>query len=258
MEYFRTQDNQIRSDFAYRIGILARQYEELAKQSGVKPEELYDGTLTIALLQALLVNTSELIKEMSDSSGQKRTFNALVGKDPSWGLSKDMITFDTHRDKPTKFKHLLVHIRNALSHPTKIDLDMEKRISTGYTTKREGKYVSRFLFIDAPDIKSNGQPKSYYREIIEQELGQLSGVELQREVREDKTDKYILVKDGAHYFRRFVVDIPLEPLKKLLQELSLLLAQPMLKEWDGEHIKKDIFEMDRIDLIDVDKPLLEV
>lgn len=257
-EYYRTDDNQIRAHFAFRVGLLARQYEGLVLNAGLKDTATYDGTLTACLLQALLVNTEELRKNMIEEGNLKSLFDTKIKDDDSWGIIQCMIRKDSFRKRSFKLKHLVTHLRNALSHPTKIDLKRGDRITTGYTTIPEERLVNRFLFVDAPDIKHNGQPRSHYREIIEPELSQLKGVTLQREERTDGAEKYILIKGGAPYFRQFIIEIPLQNLKQLLFQLSLLLAQPMFKEWDGRHIEDGLFEMDQSELIDIDETHLEV
>ncbi len=78
MEYFRQPENQIQAGFALRWGKLLAQYIDL--RNALKPEERYDATLTVCVLQALLTTCSELRKTMENQ--RKRDFRTVLAGTP--------------------------------------------------------------------------------------------------------------------------------------------------------------------------------
>lgn len=76
MEHIETPDDQIQADFARRVGRVLLHYEAAMERSD--PQDSYEATLTICLLQALLTNCIELIKSRNkqDLTG----LTAIAGK----------------------------------------------------------------------------------------------------------------------------------------------------------------------------------
>ena len=61
MEYFRDKDGQIQADIAFRLGRIILQYESIS----LKPEQKYESTLYLAVLQNMLTNCIELLNSLS-------------------------------------------------------------------------------------------------------------------------------------------------------------------------------------------------
>ena len=61
MEYIHTNDCQIRSDIAFRLGVIIMQYEKSIKLNDIKN---YNSTLYISVLQTLLTNCLEILREI--------------------------------------------------------------------------------------------------------------------------------------------------------------------------------------------------
>jgi hypothetical protein len=103
MEYIATPDGQIQADFARRIGQVLLHYE--AGTAFGQPQDSYEATLTICLLQALLTNCVELIdkKVKNDRTGLKKIASRSLEEDPAlFGLNLQCITRQWPSDRPLK------------------------------------------------------------------------------------------------------------------------------------------------------------
>ncbi|MDP1990659.1 MAG: hypothetical protein Q8K00_06500 [Syntrophales bacterium] len=232
-EYLRDSNNQIQASLACRIGKIEAQYSKCIES--YPKEKRYDVTLHICLLQNLLTSCSELVRAMKNNK-RKKSFFAEEFTEASvfWGLTPKMIVTDTFvREKIVHFD-VITHLRDALSHPTILDL-ASGYISTGYTTIEpiEGE-IAQFAFISSPDVRKN-HPK-YYENKVEAEL-QLKqpGYPLTTYVKQvnDPSINYQVWSENAPYMRVFRIDVPVDCLKTLLVGLSNHLAQPILRDWDG-------------------------
>ena len=164
MEYYRDPKKQIQADIAYRLGMIANQYRTLSAA-----KEDFSVTLDVCILQNLLTTCTELLKQMSKHEKKGSYLTADIEKSPVWGLSPNMIELNTFDDQLTG-EVVLKRLRNALSHPTALDLD-DPFPSTGYTTIKHGSgTIRRYCFVNSPDTKP-GRPKIFDTEKqAEQEL----------------------------------------------------------------------------------------
>src|SRR5471032_997178 len=145
MEYFRDPKNQIQADIAYRLGMIANQY----RTSRSPAEEDFSVTLDVCILQNLLTTCTELLKSMSRKEEQVKYLTADIEKAPVWGLRPNMIenTFRGQLTSEVVFRRL----RNALSHPTALDLN-GRFPSSGYTTIPDvSGTIRRYCFVNSPD-----------------------------------------------------------------------------------------------------------
>ena len=81
MEYIHTDDCQIRSDIAFRLGKIILQYEESIHVNDIMN---YSSTLYISVLQTLLTNCLEILREIKFKNEKYEFFDI----DQEWILTK--------------------------------------------------------------------------------------------------------------------------------------------------------------------------
>ena len=174
MEYFRDPKNRIQADFAYRLGMIANQYRTLSAPA----KEDFSVTLDVCILQNLLTTCTELLNSMKKNERRGNYLTADIEKAPVWGLRPDMVDIKGFRGQLT-VEVFLRRLRNALSHPTDLDLD-DPFPTSGYTTIPHGSgTIRRYCFVNSPDAK-HGRPKTFSTEkaaedglIKEKEVGDM-------------------------------------------------------------------------------------
>lgn len=237
-EYLRDDENQIQADLAQRIGQIAAQYSECIKATPeVFPKEKrYDITLNICLLQTLLTSCSELVKAMKGNEKKKSFFaEEFTSVSAFWGLTPEMIMKDTFvREKVVHFD-VVTHLRDALSHPTIINLENDY-LSTGYTTIEPiNREIAKFSFISSPDVRK-GHPKNFGTELEAQLQLRQPGYPPAAYVKsiDNEHRKYQIWSENAAYIRIFQINISPDGLRTLLMGLSNHLSLPIMKTWDGK------------------------
>jgi hypothetical protein len=237
MEYWRDSKNQILADFAFRTGTILCQYEKLK----LPFDEKFESTLYIIALQSLLTQCQELYRAMKKADQRKEFLGRNLSEEPElWGLHKGLIKIDSFGKEPITFDIVLTHIRDALSHPTALDLDSEFP-STGYTTivDKSG-IIKAYCFVSSPDTKKNEIKHSHAKDMTIPKFKGISGVSIKE--KRDKNGKfYQAEKDGKPFARIFRIDIPVPVVRDLVLGLSTYLAQPVQENWDGRTINYDLF-----------------
>ena len=230
MEYFRDPRNQIQADIAYRLGMIASQYRTFSAPA----EEDFSVTLDVCILQNLLTTCTELLKSMSRKEEQVKYLTADIEKAPVWGLRPNMIenTFRGQLTSEVVFRRL----RNALSHPTALDLN-GRFPSSGYTTIPDvSGTIRRYCFVNSPDT-TRGRPKSFtQREQAERRLEQARGDgDMPKDVGiiEDKRGEFCFGRGDEPFARVFKIHLTPEEIHALVIGLSNHLAQPIQEAWDG-------------------------
>jgi hypothetical protein len=233
MYYFLDHNNQIQADIAYRIGRIAIQYDTCSDR--FPPEQKFDDTLHICLLQTLLTSCSELIRAMGNNEMKLSPFPSnFDSANKLWGLENAEILQNTFRREKVTNNHIITHMRDSLSHPARLDLHAEY-ISTGYTAVEANKMITDFVFISSPDVRRD-RPKPFHtQEEAQLQLAQ-GGFPKGTVVYEigDGEKKYQLWYKGNPYARIFQIKVPVGGIKTLVRGLSNYLAQPIKKNWDGE------------------------
>lgn len=137
------------------------------------------------------------------------------------------------RKKITHFD-VITHLRDALSHPTILDLDSDY-VSTGYTTLDPDRgEITKFAFVSSPDVR-RGHPKYYDDRTAAQLQLKESGYPSDKYIKElnNAGIKYQIWSKDSPYVRVFQIDISIDCIKTLFTGLSNHLAQPVLPDWDG-------------------------
>ena len=81
MEYFRDPKNQIYADIAFRLGRIVTQYEKMTTD-----EEKFEATLYLTVLQNLMTNSNEYVRQMTRSARKNSIFNKEITYS-IWGLN---------------------------------------------------------------------------------------------------------------------------------------------------------------------------
>lgn len=239
MEYLRDylEGNKkavsIQAGFALHAGKLLMQYEALAQK--LPHDQRYDATLTISVLQALLTNCVELLDSLQKSQSFQQDFARPLLDIPQFlGIGRSLIRKSYYKEEVTH-KQILESIRNALSHPTystKGELS-----STGYHTINEtGHLISAFRFIDSPWVK-RGRLMTYddaakAQAVIERFERRAGNFGL-RPRQQNPGRKFEIALGDQTFVPIMELEIPLPNLKVITRELSNLLAQPVMEQWDA-------------------------
>jgi hypothetical protein len=217
MEYIHTDDCQIRSDIAFRLGVIIMQYEKSIELNDIKN---YNSTLCISVLQTLLTNCLEILREIKFINVKYDFFdieNQLID-DNFYGIKNKSIILNSIYDKVTLHR-VLISLRNALSHPTNINIKSEFP-STGYTTIKDGSnIISEYIFVDSPDVKNN-RAKSF---------NNIAELELHKRMNKSAVYDYNSLKTVP---RLFIFKLDVSELKTLTLNLSKVLAQPVQENWN--------------------------
>lgn len=251
MEYERTDDSQIQADFAGRVGHILMQYERF--KPALPLSEQYEATLSIALLQTLLTQCQELLKNHRSSKNAPQGLEGLVamanrGFDeppPLLGLTNDCILERWPSEKPVKYRDLIECIRNALSHP--LPQNKEQHPRTGYTTiKGASDLIEAFIFTQSPWVGPSGSLLPQYRpgksekkkfEDASIKISNWSrnfGVE--NVVLSETNDGYLPMRNGVSFVPVMRVRLDVAQLRLFVLALSDYLSEP-LQYLVGESVK---------------------
>jgi len=204
MEWYR-EGSVVRAGLALNAFRLLRQYDLLSKDRA--PDEQYEATLALCVLQSLLTNCWEFHKSLNDRQ-RKEQFESVFTTVDSLLQDPDVSVENRFPGEFTP-SDVLEHLRNALSHPALRDTSPP---TTGYTTVLDPSgLVTRLRFIDSPDLNSKGN--------LTQEALRYFGSE-------------------PHRARVFVMELPFDRLRTLAEDLALFLAQPVLEKWTSDELRR--------------------
>lgn len=240
MEYFRDPKNQIYADLAYRLGRIVTQYEK-----SVIDEEKFEATLYIAVLQNLMTNSNEYVRQMTRSARRNSIFNQLIKKD-IWGINENCWVRNTFNENLT-LENFITRIRNSVSHPTNIDIKSDFP-STGFTTLNDdsGK-IKTFRFINSPDTRNNRLKELSINEVLNtiylrntnnQQIHEEFPSNISYENIPNNPEKYRIIHNGEPFIRISIIDLTVKQLGVFVKNLANYLAQPIQKDWDGFTIKE--------------------
>ncbi|MGI6322149.1 MAG: HEPN family nuclease [Bacteroidales bacterium] len=240
MEYFRDPKNQIYADLAYRLGRIVTQYEK-----SVIGEEKFEATLYIAVLQNLITNCNEYVRQMTRSTRKNSIFNQLIKSD-IWGINENCWVRNTFNEKRT-LENFIKRIRNSVNHPTNIDIKSDFP-STGFTTLNDdsGK-IKTFRFINSPDTINNRMKKLSINEVLNtiylrntnnQQIHEEFPSDISYEKIPNDPEKYRIIHNGEPFIRISMIDLTVKQLGVFVKNLANYLAQPIQKDWDGLTIKE--------------------
>lgn len=237
MQYYEDDKNKIQADIAHRLGKVSLQYSAFCLR--LPSDEDFAATLDICILQNLLTNCIELLREMLNAEKKEeknRCFKILLEADPPWGLSKSMVEKNTFSTKDLSVEDFLRHLRNALSHPTPTKSDTDYP-STGYTAIYNLGQVSQYIFVTSPDARENKPMTWDTIEDVNVHFSQSGGKPRNVDIKDFK-GKFVLCKDNKRFARIFIARMNPKQVHSLVLGLSNQLAQPIQKYWNGHTIVK--------------------
>ena len=231
MEYERTKEGLIQADLAKRLGTVLKQYSDFKIN-----EEKFEVSLTLAILQNLLTNCMELLKELSKKERRENPFtNELTDNLSDWGISNDCININTFEQGKITYEKIFRHLRNALSHPTNLNLKSDY-LSTGYTTENNSKAIEKIILVSSPDVRKN--------RLIEHNTSNdaknwkdRQGTFPKETAITEKDGKYIFTLNSQPFYRVCKIELRPKQLLNLTFALSTYLSHPLQKDWDGKTFK---------------------
>lgn len=212
MEYFRDPKNQIYADLSFRLGRIVTQYEKFVRS------EKFEATLYLAVLQNIMTNSNEHVRQMTKGVRRKSIFNQNISQ-PIWGIDEKCWMKNTFTEKHT-LQNFITRVRNSVSHPTTIDIKSEFP-STGFTTiKDDSGIIKKFRFINSPDT-SNNRFKQFQSEKQVKEHIKKSHNEFPEGLSYDEIPdipgKYRLVLNDNPFARISIIDLSVKQLGYLLK-----------------------------------------
>ena len=228
MEYFRTEDGQIKADFARRLGVILKQYHEQ-----IISIEKYEVSLTLSILQSLLTNCVELLNGMKNSDKKNNPFYQFPIDSQVWGFDDKSIKYNSFLQNQLTIEKILRHIRNALCHPTCININSYHK-TTGYITKGGNILIKTLHFVSSPDINGKGNPKTYKTaEIATTFLRQQPDFPKNIQVIQFGHEKFGYQLNGKPFYRIFEIELCPDQLFTFTYSLASYLSHPLIKKWDG-------------------------
>jgi hypothetical protein len=241
--YYEDHQGQIYADVAHRLGVIVKQYDYYIDSDN---DRNFDSTMCVSFLQNLLTIYCEYWKNerfglpafWRESLYDKDTLISATNYfeiEPSMVVENNII-----KEKDSTFNFLL-HIRNALSHPTAITANSETQ-STGYYSISDGSgRISKYVFIDSQDVivdrYGRNRPKQF---------SNLEKFEMFLNSQNAKGHPFTYEEVNGmlelRNHRIYKVCLTSRQLKDLVINLSSLLAQPVQKNWDGNDLNPNILE----------------
>ena len=224
MEYERTKEGLIQADLAKRLGTVLRQYSEFKIN-----EEKFEVSLTLAILQNLLTNCMELLTKENPLT------NEITDNLSDWGISIDCINTNTFEQGKMTYEKIFRHIRNALSHPTTLDLKSDY-LSTGYTTENNSKTIEKIFFVSSPDVTKN-RLRKYNSYNDAKNWKDRQGTFPKETSIIEENEKFIFKLNSEPFYRVCKIELSPKQLLNLTFALSTYLSHPLQKDWDGQTFK---------------------
>jgi hypothetical protein len=192
-------DGLAMSGFALHAEQLLKQYAKLTREND--PADRYEATLTLSVLQFLLTNCWELYKHLNDKKAA-RELASLRDFIVAMQLEDDVtVTKDLPKPSSRDPKAIIMHLRNALSHPVP---SLVEHPVTGYTTKENGSgIIDRIVFVDSPNVTSKGKLKDV---------------------------------EHADEIAVFEMEFSLQQVQELARRIASALAQPARERWNERQL----------------------
>lgn len=230
-EYKRDKKGIIQADLAYRLGKALENYHYIVEENNEK----YEVTLTLSILQTLLTNCMELLSTFSKGKSKLTPFYSQIPDDDDvinlFNLPKESIITNNLIHGTLRVEKVLREIRNALSHPTGLNLS-GKLLSTGYTTtnSNSGK-IEKVIFVASPDVTNKIKTKFCSEDSANKILADIKknvknpdAFEL---IKDWKSSRFAVIYNGDFYHRIFHIELTPKQLRNLTYAISSYLSQPL-------------------------------
>jgi hypothetical protein len=228
MEYHRTEDGQIQADMARRLGIILKQYYNLVSNG-----EKYEVTLSLSILQTLLTNCIELMNSLDKRDKKDNPLFKTPIDSEIWGILESNILVNSFLTNQINVDFVIRHIRNALSHPTKVNSEIQLQ-TTGYSTIQTGSnIIENIYFVSSPDLNGRGNRKDHSLDKAKDLLKDgtfPAGVEIEQL----PNNRHAFTLDKKPFYRIFKITFAPRQIAQLAFGLSNYLSQPLNVKWDGK------------------------
>ncbi len=241
--YRRRPGDSVQAGLAFNALRLLHHYDDLT--AGLLPDEKYEASLALAVLQMLLTNMVDLHERVSEAQAELVS-TPLEGLPHEWHLDPTFVrsTFPG----PDSLRTVVKHLRDAVSHPT----PPKKRgaLGTGYTSLDDiVGLVRSFRFVHSPWVEG----KAVRRYTRAEDAGRVidrfqsswipnDGPAFELAVEQDQNGRYVVTHGGAPYVPEFEMEIPVSNLTGFALELANFIAQPIIPDWPGGPIRRLMLE----------------
>jgi len=235
-EYYLDYQGQIYADMAYRLGVIVKQYDSKVSK---EDKSNFDSTLCVTFLQSLLTIYQELFR---NGNGYPITRTDIFYSNKTSILSEncleikaDWIQRNSFNGEAETVEKFITHLRNALSHPTAINVNSEIMSTGFYAETSLDRKISGYVFVDSPDVNKNNKAKNFDDiNKFENYVKRFDNYPFEFEI---INRKYFIINPRICVVRLSVLD-----LKNLVLKLSLFLAQPVQMHWNGLLFNDNILE----------------
>jgi len=230
MEYYRTEDGQIQASLALRLGKILYQYRHL-----LTTHEKYEVSLSIIILQNILTNCVELFNSMTSNEKKSNPLHKPLSEEDPWKLSP-CIKENSFGGKTVSSETVLRHLRNSLSHPTRIIMNASL-VSTGYTTDDKSKSIERVIFVTSPDVKITKSGHTVLKDYPDidaaKKILKNNNFPADVSIGQSPDNKFIFYRNGAPFHRKFHIELTPDQIYNITIELCGFLSHPLNQDWDG-------------------------
>ena len=240
----RKPGDSVQAGLAFNALRLLHHYDDLT--AGLLPDEKYEATLSLSVLQLLLTNMSDLHERLSEVQAELVS-TPLAELPGDWHL--DPISVKSTFPGPVLLRGVVKHLRDAVSHPTAPRKGGS--LGTGYTSPDDGDglgLVESFRFVHSPwvhgkDVSRYAEPDDAVRVIDRfQSWMPKGGPAFELTVGQDRDGKYVVTHEDKPYVPKFEMKISVTDLTGFAKELANFIAQPIIPEWNGGPIRRLMFE----------------
>lgn len=240
----RKPGDSIQAGLAFNALRLLRHYDDLT--AGLLPDEKYEATLSLSVLQMLLTNMADLHERLSEVQAElvSTRLEELPG---AWHLTPKSVknTFPG----PVLLRGVVKHLRDAVSHPTAPRKGGS--LGTGYTSPDDVDglgLVESFRFVHSPWVQ--GKEVNRYADsgdaarVIDRFQSWIpkNGPAFELSVEQDQDGKYVVTHEGKPYVPKFEMEISVTDLTGFTKELANFIGQPIIPEWNGGPIRRLMLE----------------
>ena len=225
-EYYLDEKGQIYGDLAFRLGNIIKQYgNHIDKNDPYN----FDSSLCICILQNLLTIYDEMFPIWNGYPMTRGSIfynpQALLSKENYFALNNEMVLKNSFLMEDQIVGSFMKHIRNSLSHPTKLKQSQEIQSTGYYSVSNSSKFIEGYIFIDSPDVDNNS-PKSFSNNLkFLNYCKKNRGYGFEKKI----VDSRIFISNP----RIYKVQLSTDELKDLTLKMAKFIAQPIQKNWDG-------------------------
>ena len=234
-EYYLDEKGQIYGDLAFRLGNIIKQYDtHIDKNDSLN----FDSSLCICVLQNLLTIYDEEFPKWNGYPMSRGDIyynpEARLSSSNYFNLEKKLIIKNTFGFMDDTVGAFFKHLRNSLSHPTRIAREQAEQSTGYYSISDSSQRLIGYVFLDSPDIINNS-PRSFQNlDKYYKYCGKYRGFEFENKILNGK----IIISNP----RVFKIQLSNAQLKELTLKMAKFISQPIQNNWDGLSFNNNILE----------------